>query len=502
MPDQPIRRALPWWAGVHALPALAAGVLALGVALGAGAAWVQPRPWSSSSSVLVGVPVTGSQDQTVRASQLVNMDTEVQVALSREVLDAAATSLGAPAGALVGDVTATVPAGTQVIEVTAEATTGVTAQRRAAAVTQAYLDLRAAEAADQLLTEQESAQARVESLTDQLRTARSEQGQTAEDSTERLLLDAQVDALTTVLTDERARLYGVEGSAPTPGNVLGAATQPVRGGLAPVLLVGAGTLGGLVGGLLLTWLVLVLAQTVRSAPQLGSLGVPSRRLGAGADPVQLARPAVLRQRVVDGAVLRVAQVGTGAAPDLVRTRVEAGLRLPEDVAGSVVAVPSPLAGTRAAAAPGDLFVLLATRGTPMGDVEQAVEVVSQVGAEVVGVLLIDDAAQAVASDPVSRVRHRPGATAEGEDPPEGRAPADGESDPDGESVQLVAGASAGVAAGHDDDHDHHGTADVPERVRPSGVRPSGVRASGVRSTQPPPRGGKRFLAADFSGRKM
>lgn len=392
MPDQPVRRALPWWAGVHAAPRLAVGVLVLGVLAGVGAGAVQPRTWSASASVLVGVGLTGSQDQSVRASQLVNMETEVEVVRSRQVLDAAADALGAEPGALVGDVSVEVPPGTQVLEITAQASSSEASQRRATAVANAYLDQRRAEAAAQLDRERDAAGARVESLTDQLRSARSEQGAAAEGSTERLLLDSQVDALTSVLTDERARLYGVEGSAPTPGSLLGAPTQAVQGGFAPPLLVAAGALGGLVGAVVLTWLLLALSSAVRSAPQLGSLGVPARRLAArSTGPIQLARPAALRQRVVDGARLQVARVEGGPLPQEVAARVAEGLRLPDGWAGAVLASPSPLEAAEPTSEDGDLVVLLAVRGTPVVEVEQAIEVVVRRGGEVVGLLLVDEA---------------------------------------------------------------------------------------------------------------
>jgi len=165
--------------------------------------------------------------------------------LSRQVLDAAADSLGARPGTLTGDVAASVAAGTQVIEVTAKGPTPETAQRRAEAVTRTYLDLRESRAAQALEEGREAARTRVEDLTDQLRTARAEQAAAGDGSTEGLLLDAQIDALTTVLTQERARIYTLEGSAPTPGSLLGDPTPPVRGGFAPALLVIAGTVVGL-----------------------------------------------------------------------------------------------------------------------------------------------------------------------------------------------------------------------------------------------------------------
>jgi len=83
----------------------------------------------------------------------------------------------------------------------------------------------------------------------------------------------------------------------------------------------------------------------------------------------------------------VATLGPGTAPDAVVTSIASALRLPAGTAGAVVGAASPLEAAEPTFEEGDLFVLLAARGTLLSDVEQAMEVAVHRRCEVVAVLL-------------------------------------------------------------------------------------------------------------------
>jgi polysaccharide biosynthesis transport protein len=227
-------------------------------------------------------------DPSATADKQVNMQTEVQVAGSLSVADAAADALkenGLTGAGLKQDLSVSVSPDSQVMQFTYTAGDPAEAARRANALMDAYLSNRRTQA-------QAALKEITGALKEQLTPLENRYDGLPANSPERASLSGRIATV-------QGRLADYAAVDTTPGQTLAHATAPTRpaGAGAPMAL----ALGGVAGaalGILLAWLLSVLEAGVRDdadvrrhlgAPVLATLPVPTRRerrsalaVGAGA----------------------------------------------------------------------------------------------------------------------------------------------------------------------------------------------------------------------------
>ena len=273
-----------WWA-------LLAGVL-IGVAAGLVARAAVTTHYTASASVDV-TPTGVAQSPTLVGgrtnSDVINMDTEVQLATSDDVaarvhqIDRVTrrTSLSD----LLSGVTATVAANTEVLTISYQGDTAKSAARLANDFAAAYLQQRGATAQAVLTAQINKITPQAALLNSRLKAASQQLDQLPSGSPQRSYLHAQVGSLHSQLNALNNRLSVLQTTVVTPGQVRsnatasGAQTSPSR-----LIFVAAGAAVGLLVGLLLAWLRVAVRRRLRTPDDVRAvLNLPVLATVAGGD---------------------------------------------------------------------------------------------------------------------------------------------------------------------------------------------------------------------------
>lgn len=254
---------------------IAAGLVA-GLCGGALLAAAGGNTYEADGTVVVYDVTSSAFDSQVGVDSAINMQTEIQVASSPTVTDAAAQALKEPdltGSALKHDLVVSVAPDSQVLDFAYTGPGAAESARRANALMQAYLTQRQA-------TAKASLKQTVQTLQDQLN---------GYNETYKTAGPALREAITQQITTVQSKLTDYETVSTAPGKVLSPAVAPSSpAGAGAVLLLGVGGVVGAGLGILLAWLMSVLEPGVRDerdvrrhlgAPVLGVLPRRGRRRG-------------------------------------------------------------------------------------------------------------------------------------------------------------------------------------------------------------------------------
>jgi capsular polysaccharide biosynthesis protein len=250
---------LGWW--------LIALCTLLGLGAGAAYAATQSAQYSSKADILVKPVVRDPLQNSGSGATSISLDTESQLVLSDPVLVAASKNIkGNPSvDSLRSDLTVTAVAGSTVMEVSCVQTGPSLAADCADAVGRAYLANRA-DTANQLNAAQlavlkpQLAQAQANLAT----ILKAEQA-VANDTAQRLILDAQRQQTTASVNTLQSDVNDAERFSADPGTVLREPAPGKRSSTSKLLIVFAGGVIGLVLGLILAALRAQLDKSIRNA---------------------------------------------------------------------------------------------------------------------------------------------------------------------------------------------------------------------------------------------
>ncbi len=222
-----------------------AGVL-LGAAVGLGVGVRTAETYTARATVLVS-PLDGNPySPNGNGEDLVNLETEAQLAASVAVAAVVAKDVGASsAGALLDDLQVDVPSNTQIIQITYKAAQAVEAQRRAQSFATAYLAFRVGRADSLVNGRAASIQEQVTTQTAQLRAlVRRKNATTAQ--VQRSSLQQQIEGVTKQIAKLKTSLIGVQILNADPGQVISPARVVSRDPqVTRWLFIVAGALAGL-----------------------------------------------------------------------------------------------------------------------------------------------------------------------------------------------------------------------------------------------------------------
>ncbi len=245
-----------------------AGLL-LGAAVGLALGVRTAGTYTARATVLVS-PLDGNPySPNGNGEDLVNLETEAQLAASLAVADLVAKDVGAPsAGRLLDDLKVEVPSNTQIVEITYRAGQASVAERRAESFATAYLAVRVNRADSLVAGRAATIQRQVDTQTRQLATlVRRKNAATAQ--VQRLSLQEQIDGVTKQIAKLRTALIGVRTLNADPGQVISPARVVSRDPqLTRWLFAGAGSLAGLAAA------ALVIVTRTRATGYSGPLPEP------------------------------------------------------------------------------------------------------------------------------------------------------------------------------------------------------------------------------------
>lgn len=249
--------------------------LLLGVLLGAGYLTVASKTYTATATVNVNVISSQPFSTEKPASQLLDPETEVQVATSSQVLSTAAKTLANNKTLTqMRSTTAVQPvAGATVFKISYSAPSKTKAVAGADAIATAYLDYRAAAASTKVNGVIDRLSAQRDHLSKQLvgankRIDNSAKGTPAavQAETDRELLDIQLTALV-------AQINQLDSVDTSGGTLLSAAHESaVKISPSPILIIGAGTMLGMIVGLVLAFAFNAVDRRVADSQTLSALG--------------------------------------------------------------------------------------------------------------------------------------------------------------------------------------------------------------------------------------
>ncbi|WP_162254340.1 Wzz/FepE/Etk N-terminal domain-containing protein [Nostocoides sp. Soil756] len=258
------------------------GVVVLGVVvglLGAVLAGVLlPKTYSSTASVIV--QSTGEDGAVAggRTTQPLNLDTEAQIVKSTAVAQLALDRMRMPPAdtptELSKSVSVAVPPNTSVLNITFFAPSAQVAQDGAESFATAYLDNRKSVAEDRSQADGAAVRSRIDSLQADLSALTERLASLKESSSEYSLARSQRDLTVRQLSDLNSELLSLSTGAVQPGSIITDAQLPL-GPSTPntVILAISGLLIGLVGGVLLAFLVDRSDRRLRDRRDLQRLGL-------------------------------------------------------------------------------------------------------------------------------------------------------------------------------------------------------------------------------------
>jgi hypothetical protein len=300
-------------------------VLLVGVVLGlAGFAWGMQRDQVSKATATILLnPVEGNPfaPNGTAGGDLVDLETEAQLAASHDVARLVAEQRGTDADEELSGIDVSVPVNTQLLEITATDDSAQEAADRAQLFAETYLDYRQARAEGTVFDRSAGLREQVVEQTRELRRLVAELDAARPGSTDALLVRQQVVEATTQLGQLRLEAAGLEATPVDPGQVVSNADGGGDGPLPTSYLAGLlGLLLGLFGGT--AWAVSRhrVAGWVRDPDDLGDAGAPVlATVTAGAptdDELARLRAGVVSRRGGDTCVALL--VGVPTAPTLTR----------------------------------------------------------------------------------------------------------------------------------------------------------------------------------------
>ncbi len=441
--------------------------LVVGALLALAVTAVMNKRYTATSRVLVtATGVDSTAQANGRTTGSINLDTEAQLVTSAGVIQSAEQAYrpldDLTFEAIVSDVSVQVPPNSSVLEIAFTADSAAMARSGANALAAAYLDDRQTNAQSLLDRQESQARQTVASLSAQLDKVANQLAAQPARSTQRALLQTRIGILKNQINGENEQIVTLGSIQITPGRVVTAASLPTHAS-SPSRTINtlSGAALGLLVGLFVAWLLLRYTRRVRRPEDLARVvDVPClATLGARTGPVgeQFRRLALLAGATVQDAQRLVfagpldsptaSLVATGVAEALVRggrpaallrvnandvngrrprgvpvesrpstdavspgERLDAGLtRLRGDHDLLVVAVGSAARAVDAAAlgAVSDAVVLVIDARTRSRDVRAAVRALDEVGAPMLGVVLVAAGAASVEpadSEPATQFR--------------------------------------------------------------------------------------------------
>lgn len=300
-------------------------VLLMGLVLGlAGFAWGMQRDQVSEATATILLnPVEGNpfSPNGTAGGDLVDLETEAQLAVSHDVARLVAEQRGTDADDELNGISVSVPVNTQLLEITATDGSSAVAADRAQLFAETYLEYREGRAETAVFDRTAGLREQVVEQTRELRRLVDELEAARPGSTDALLVRQQVVEATTQLGQLRLEAAGLEATPVDPGQVVSNADGSGDGPLPTSYLAGLlGLLLGLFGGI--AWAVSRhrIAGWVRDPDDLGDAGAPVlATVTAGApttDELARLRAGVVSRRVGDACVALLA--GVPSAPTLTR----------------------------------------------------------------------------------------------------------------------------------------------------------------------------------------
>lgn len=206
------------------------GVLvAAGTAAGAFAGTVEAPSYSATASVLVTpTGVTDPNPGRNRAPAAVDLDTEIQLALSRSVLAEAADAIGVPEPQLERNLTISVPPNSRVLDFAYVASEPRESARGANAAADAYLEQRREYAEGILAGQLKRKEAQAVEYREELRAATDRLAGLAWGTGGRLYVQSQIQLLIRQVSQTVERADELRMTVVTPGEILFTAVPPVN----------------------------------------------------------------------------------------------------------------------------------------------------------------------------------------------------------------------------------------------------------------------------------